>query len=83
MSKLKVNSIVNRNDDGGPELTYGATIPAGQTFLIQGNANIVGVVTASSFSGSGANLTLPARVSISTKKTIALKRILGYDEYSY
>jgi hypothetical protein len=43
------------------------------------NANVTGVVTASSFIGSGENLTnLP---TITSSKIMAYKRILGYDEY--
>jgi len=43
------------------------------------NANVTGVVTATSYTGSGANLTnLP---SVNPSKIIAYKRILGYDEY--
>jgi len=74
MAKIKVNSIVNKNDDGAPELTKGATVPSGQTFTAEGNVNIVGVVTATSFVGNGSELT---GLSIATpSKAIALKAIL-------
>ena len=79
MSKIKVNSIVNKNDDGAPELTRGATVPSGQLFNVNGNVNVTGVVTATSFSGNGSGLT---NIPVATQsKTIAYKRILGYDEY--
>ena len=79
MSKIKINSIVNQSDDGAPELTRGATIPSGQSFDVQGNVNVVGVITASNFVGNGSGLT---ELSIATQgKSIAFKRILGFDEY--
>ena len=79
MSKIKVNSIVNKTDDGSPELTRGATVPSGQQFSVNGGVNIVGVVTASSFVGDGSALT---NIDVAAQgKVIAYKRILGYDEY--
>ena len=79
MAKIKVNSIVNRNDDGATELKFGASIPAGQSISGSGNINIVGVVTATSFSGNGSDLT--GLIIATASKTIAFKKILGYDEY--
>ena len=74
MAKIKVNSIVNQNDDGAPELTMWATIPPGQSFDIQGNVNVVGIITASNFVGNGSGLT---GLSVVTPgKTIALKIIM-------
>lgn len=88
MSRIKVNSIVNRLDEGPPELTYGATIPSDQLLKASGNLNVgvatVGVVsatnvnastiTASSFVGNGSQLTgLPVT---SQSKVIALKIIM-------
>ena len=79
MSKIKVNSLVNKNDDGAPELTKGAIIPSGQSFQANGNVNIVGVVTATSFVGDGSGL---INIPVATQgKCYAFKRILGYDEY--
>lgn len=95
MSKIRVNSIVNKNDDGQIELTRGATIPAGGILQINGGFNVTGVltatnynvssmnvsgiITATNFVGSGANLT--SLPSVNAGKMIAYKRILGYDEY--
>lgn len=88
MSKIKVNSISNRLDEGAPELTYGAIIPNGGLVSAQGNVNVVGVstigtisatsvnantVSATSFTGNGSQLTgLPV---VSSSKIIALKLI--------
>jgi len=95
MSKIKVNRITNKNEDGGVELTRGATIPSGKQLNVTGgvnvtgiltatdynvtNINISGIVTATSFSGNGSQLT--SLPSVSNGKMIAYKRILGYDEY--
>lgn len=89
MPRLRVNSIVNRSDDGAIELTKGAILPAGTEVSVQSNANItgiatigfltstnmnVGIVTATSFIGDGSQLTqLP---SVNASKAIALKFIL-------
>lgn len=95
MSKIKVNSIVNQNDNGAVELTRGAIIPSGQQLSVNGNLNITGiltaanynvnninvtgVITASSFVGDGSLLT--NLPSVTAGKMIAYKRILGFDEY--
>jgi len=88
MSKIKVNSISNRLDEGAPELTYGAIIPSGGLVSSQGNVSISGIstvgtvsatsvnastVSATSFTGNGSQLTgLPI---VSSSKVIALKLI--------
>jgi len=90
MARLRVNSIVNRNDNNTVQLSYGATVPSGQLLNIQGNlnisgiatvgfltaknANITGIITATTFSGNGSQLTNVPVVSSS--KSIALKMIL-------
>ena len=74
MSTLRVNKIVNYNDNGPVEFTKGVTIPAGKT--IDGNLtiNTVGVVTASAFYGEGINVTnIPG---IPKSKSVALVFIL-------
>jgi hypothetical protein len=66
MSKLQVDTIVNKNDDGAPTLTRGAVVTgvitattfSGNATGLTGTPNItVGVVTATSFVGSGSSLT--------------------------
>ena len=72
-SQVKVNSIVNLNDDGPVIFNSGLTVPTNQQVNVLGNVNITGVstfsnlnatnvnvsgvVTASSFIGDGSNLT--------------------------
>lgn len=79
MSKIQVNSIVNRSDDGAVTFSKGAIVPSGQIFSIQGNASLTGVVTASSFVGDGSNLNNLAIAT--TARSVAYKAILAFDEY--
>jgi len=94
MTKIRVNYVVNQNDDGQVELTRGATIPSGGQLTVNGgfnvtgvltatnynvnSMNIAGVITATSFVGSGANLT--NLPSVSAGKIIAYKKIFSFDE---
>ena len=79
MPEIKVDRVVNRNDNGAPELSNGATIPSGQIISGAGGINVTGIVTASSFSGAGNNLT---NLTMATEsKSIALKTIMSFDEY--
>ena len=94
MSKIKVNYVTNKNEDGAVELSRGATIPSGKTLTANGNATATGTVTvgtvnvntatvtgnvSGTLSGDGSNLTnLP---SVNVGRIMAIKRILGYDEY--
>jgi hypothetical protein len=89
MSKIKVNSIVNRLDEGPPELSNGVSLPSDSLLIVSGSVNIAGVstiasvnasnisastVSASSFSGDGSQLIgLP---TVSQSKIIALKIIM-------
>lgn len=57
----------------------GAKVPSGQIFKVEGGVSVTGVVTATSFSGSGASLTNLSVVTAA--KTKAYKMILGFDEY--
>jgi|DEB19_MinimDraft_3_1074340.scaffolds.fasta_scaffold35654_3 hypothetical protein len=62
MSTLRVNKIVNLNDNGPVEFTKGATLPSGKTIEdTSGNSKIVinssGIVTATAFFGDGSNIT--------------------------
>jgi len=89
MARLRVNTIVDRNDNGAPSLVYGATIPSGGTLNISGNVNStgistvgflsvtnasVGIVTAATFVGDGSGLT--GIQVVSPSKSIAFKMIL-------
>ena len=94
MSKIKVNYVTNKNEDGAVELSRGATIPSGKTLTANGNATATGTVTvgtvnvntatvtgnvSGTLSGDGSNLSnLP---SVNVGKIMAIKRILGYDEF--
>lgn len=67
MSEIRVDKIINSAGSGSVEFTQGITIPTGQTLAgtaqtAQGltstaNVNTTGIITATSFSGSGASLT--------------------------
>tara|TARA_Y100000592_G_C5472183_1_gene320143 strand:+ start:1059 stop:1349 length:291 start_codon:yes stop_codon:yes gene_type:complete len=94
MSKIKVNYVTNKTEDGAVELSRGATVPNGKTLTVNGNATATGSVTAGTvnvnaatvtgnvsgtLSGDGSNLSnLP---SVNVGRIMAIKRILGYDEY--
>ena len=94
MSKIKVNYVTNKTEDGAVELSRGATIPNGKTLTANGNATATGTVTvgtvnvnnatvsgnvSGNLSGDGSNLSnLP---SVNVGKIMAIKRILGYDEF--
>ena len=87
-SQIRVDQITNVDGSGGPELTYGATLPEGSQFELSSNINIsgistvgfltatnmtVGVLTATSFVGDGSQLTgLP---TLGESKAIALAYI--------
>lgn len=74
MSSLRVNKIVNLNDDGAIEFSKGLTIlsnnPIASGAVV---VNTTGVVTATSFRGSGAGLT--GLAGVSSKKAIAMSFI--------
>jgi hypothetical protein len=79
MPQIKVDRIVNKDDNGAPELSKGAIIPSGQVISGSGGINVTGIITAGSFSGNGSGLT---NLSIATEgKSIAFKKILSFDEY--
>ena len=55
-SKIKVNSIEAADPVGPVVVSYGATVPAGGTFTINGNANFAGIITAGSHSGTNVSV---------------------------
>ena len=81
MSVLKVNQITNKNEDGGPEFTRGITVSAGYALTCNGGIVISGIVTATSFSGDGSQITNLS--VIETSKTIAVQMILDPLPYRY
>ena len=57
MSRIRANKITNKIGTGAVELEKGAHLPIGMGITGAGGLNITGVFTATSFVGSGANLT--------------------------
>ena len=57
MSRIRANKITNKVGTGAIELEKGAHLPVGMGITGAGSLNITGVITATSFVGSGANLT--------------------------
>ena len=57
MSRIRANKITDKLGTGAIELEKGAHLPIGMGITGAGGLNITGVITATSFSGSGANLT--------------------------
>ena len=57
MSRIRANKITNKAGTGAVELEKGAHLPIGIGITGAGGLNITGVITATSFSGSGAALT--------------------------
>lgn len=57
-SKILVDAIEAYDPVGPVQVSYGATVPAGTTFTINGNANFPsGIVTAGTHSGTNVNAT--------------------------
>ena len=61
MSRIRANLITNQSADGAPTVQNGLVVSGVTTSTINGNivgtgASVVGVITATSFVGSGANL---------------------------
>ena len=57
MSRIRANKITDKAGTGAIEIERGAWFPVGYGLTGAGGVNITGIVTATSFSGSGANLT--------------------------
>jgi hypothetical protein len=87
---IKTNSVVGNDGNSAIQLTYGATLPSGSRLNVQGNvnisgvstvgllsatnANVSGIVTATSFIGDGSGLSI---TTVSVSKSIALKYIIS------
>lgn len=71
MSTLKINKLVNLNDDGAVEFSKGLTLPSGYGLDPESyKINSSGIVTATTFYGAGTGIT--GLSGVSTKKAIAL-----------
>ena len=66
MSRIRANLITNQSADGAPTVQNGLVVSGVTTSSIEGNVvgnvvgtgvSVVGVITATSFEGSGSNLT--------------------------
>ena len=62
MSRIRANQITNQSADGAPTVQNGLVVSGVTTSSINGNVvgtgvSVVGVITATSFVGSGSNLT--------------------------
>ena len=57
MSRIRANKITDKAGTGAIEIEKGAWFPVGYGLTGAGSVNITGVITATSFSGSGAALT--------------------------
>ena len=69
MSNLRVNTITNLNDDGPVEFSKGLVIGIGKT--LNGDINVTGVVTATSFSGNAAGITSFVPNEVTKSRSIA------------
>ena len=63
MSKIQVDTIVNKDDNGAPNFPFGAAV--------------VGIVTASGFVDDGTNLLTEVNKKASTGKAIAMAMVFG------
>ena len=66
MSRIRANLITNQSADGAPTVQNGLVVSGVTTSSLEGNVvgnvvgtgvSVVGVITATSFVGSGSNLT--------------------------
>jgi hypothetical protein len=73
-SKIQVDSLEAYDPVGPVIVSYGASVPPGQTFTALGDVNVVGVVTATNFVGDGSGLT---QLSIATESKAIAYTIIG------
>jgi hypothetical protein len=81
MSILRVDSIVNKTDDGRPLLSIGASISAGYA-LTATNISIPGDLYATSFSGDGSGLT---NLKTASSSQVLVVKMLGiwFSDYKF
>jgi hypothetical protein len=77
MSVIKVDTLVNSNNDGAVIFEKGAIIPSGQQLTVNGNINVSGIITATQFSGDGSNLTGIGGSATSISANIAWGMLFG------
>ena len=51
-SRIQVDSIERVDSVDPVQVSYGAAVPSGATFTINGNSSVIGVLTATNFSGT-------------------------------
>ena len=71
MSTLRVDQITNEAGTGAVEFSQGVSIPENKT--ITGNISLTGIVTATTFVGSGIGVSIPG--SVLNSKAFALNFI--------
>ncbi len=77
-SEIRVDSLKSSSDTA-IIVSYGASIPSSGIITGAGGINVTGIITASSFSGPGNQLT---NLTMATEsKAIAFKKIISFDEY--
>jgi hypothetical protein len=74
MSKIQVDTIVNKDDNGAPDFPFGATVVG---IVTASGANFTGIVTASGFVDDGTNLLTEVNKKASTGKAIAMAMVFG------
>jgi hypothetical protein len=78
MSNLRVNKIVNYNDDGPVEFSTGLTVPSGKELTGTVNINTTGIVTSTSLEVTqGVNLSGVATASSYVGSGVGLTGVPG------
>ena len=72
MSEIRVNDIIAKGGTSAPTLVYGAQVPTGMGITGAGGINVTGVITATSYEGSGTNLTgIAATANVVTNSLVS------------
>lgn len=77
MSVIKVDSLVSSSDTGPVILEKGGSIPSGQSMTVNGSINVTGIITATSFTGDGSNLTNLGGSPTTTATAFAWSMLFG------